>query len=281
MVMAVGVGLGMLFFGKDVLSVITEAANFSDPSTVIALKYFQVVNQLGVFILPAVIFALLTDNDLLGYLKLKGGWHKLSLVFGFVLILVSLPFIHWLMEVNTSIQLPEFLSSVEDWMKDREDEAQQLTDAFLETDSIGGFLFNLLMIAVIAAIGEELIFRGVLVRLFREWTHNIHLAVFLPALIFSALHLQFYGFLPRLVLGLFLGYLFVWTGSLWVPIIIHFINNAFAVVLAFLDSRGLVQVDVDQVGASGNSLVILTSLLLSLVILVIIYLHERRKFRET
>jgi membrane protease YdiL (CAAX protease family) len=277
MVMAIGFGLGIIIFGKDILTVLTDASDFSDPNTVIALKYFQVINQFGVFILPAIIFVLLTDNDLFGYLRLRGEWHRLSLVYGFVLILVSLPFIHWLMEINSSVHLPVFLSSVEEWMKAREAEAQELTDAFLATDNIGGFLFNLLMIAVIAAIGEELIFRGLLVRLFREWTQNVHLAVFLPALIFSALHLQFYGFLPRLVLGMFLGYLFVWSGSLRVPIIVHFINNAFAVILAFLDGRGLVNIDVEQVGASSNPWVILTSLILSLSILVIIYLHEKRK----
>jgi membrane protease YdiL (CAAX protease family) len=166
-------------------------------------------------------------------------------------------------------------------MKAREEEAQQLTDAFLVTDRVGGFLFNLLMIAVVAAIGEELIFRGILVRLFKEWTNNVHVAVFLPALIFSALHLQFYGFLPRLVLGIFLGYLFVWTGSLRVPIIIHFLNNAFAVVLAFLDSRGILQIDVEQVGSSGNPWVILISLLLSLAVLINVFMHERRKLNQS
>jgi membrane protease YdiL (CAAX protease family) len=274
--MAVGTGFGMIFFGKDVLSVISSNANYSDPSTIVALKYFQIINQFGVFILPAIIFVLLTDNNLPGYLGLKGPWHRSSLIWGIVLILVSLPFVHWLMDVNNSIRLPDFLGGLENWMKDKEEEAQVLTDAFLSTKSIGGFLFNLLMIAAVAAIGEELIFRGILVRLFKEWTGNIHLAIFIPALIFSALHLQFYGFLPRLVLGVFLGYLFVWTGSLWIPVIVHFANNAFAVVLSFMDARGMMQIDVDQVGYSSNPWIISASVMLTVSVLTAIYYHEHR-----
>jgi membrane protease YdiL (CAAX protease family) len=276
LVMAVGLGLAILFFGKDILSEISNPASYSDHVTVIALRYFQIVNQFGVFILPALIFVLLTDNDIPGYLKLRGGWHRMSIVQGIVLLLVSLPVVHWLMEVNNSIHLPEFLTSLEDWLKARERDAELLTDAFLSTESIGGFLFNLLMIAAIAAVGEELIFRGILVRLFHEWTRNIHIAVFLPAIIFSALHLQFYGFLPRMVLGLFLGYLFVWTGSLRIPIIIHFANNAFAVILAFMESRGCLTMDVEQIGSSRNPWIITVSVIMSVVVLVVIYFYERR-----
>ena len=276
LVMVVGTGLAIVIFGKDILTIVSESANYSEPGTIVALKYFQVVNQFGVFILPAMIFVMLTDNDIMGYLKLRGGWHRVTLVQGIILILVSLPFIHWLMELNNSIHLPDILSPVEQWMKAREEEAKELTDVFLATKSAGGLLFNLLMIAVVAAVGEELLFRGILVRLFHEWTRNIHVAVFIPALLFSALHLQFYGFLPRLVLGLFLGYLFVWSGSLRVPIIIHFINNAFAVVLAFLESREMLDVNMEQVGASGNPWVIASSFVLTVLVLAFIYKQEMR-----
>jgi membrane protease YdiL (CAAX protease family) len=276
LVMAIGVGLGIIFFGRDILTAIDDPSSFSDPTVVIALKFFQVVNQFGVFILPALVFVLLTDNDVAGYLRLRGGWHRMSLIQGIVLIFVSLPFIHWLMEINNSMHLPDAFAAIEQWMKDREQEAQDLTDAFLATESVGGFLFNLLMIAVVAAVGEELIFRGILVRLFREWTGSIHLAVFIPAFLFSLLHLQFYGFLPRLVLGMFLGYLFVWSGSLRVPVIIHFLNNAFAVILAFLDSRGWLSVDVEAVGATTNPWIIGSSLVLTIATLTAIYFLERR-----
>lgn len=276
LVMAIGMGLGIIIFGKDVLTVITQVENYSDPMAIAALKFFQIINQFGVFVLPALLFVSLTDNNISGYLRLDGGWHLLSILFGVVLIVVSLPLTHWLMDMNSSIHLPDFMSGVEEWMKDKEQEAQEITDAFLATGSIRGFLVNLLMIAVIAAIGEELIFRGILVKLFHEWTGSNFLAVFIPAFIFSALHLQFYGFFPRLVLGMFLGYLFIWTGSLYVPVIIHFINNAFAVTFAFLDSRGLMNVEVDRLGASDDTWVITASVVLTLAMLAAVYYHERR-----
>lgn len=276
MIMAMGAGLAILIFGKDILHVLTDTSGFDDPSAIAALKFFQVINQFGVFILPALMFVILTDNDLAGYLGLKGGMHRFSIVQGVVLIIVSLPLTHWLLELNNGIQLPEFLSGMEEWMKVKEKEAEVLTDAFLSTSTVIGLLSNLLMIAVLAAVGEELIFRGILVRLFREWTQNIHLAVFIPAFIFSALHLQFYGFLPRLALGMFLGYLFVWTGSLWVPILVHFANNAFAVILSFLETRGWIDAEAGQIGSSSDPWVIVGSTIITLVVLTIIYFHENR-----
>jgi hypothetical protein len=133
-----------------------------------------------------------------------------------------------------------------------------------------------MMVAVLAAIGEELIFRGLLQRLFLEWTRNVHVAVFISAFIFSAFHLQFYGFFGRLVLGLILGYLFVWTGSLWVPIAVHFVNNAMAVIVSFLDARGVIATDLENFGSSRNYLVITGSFLLMVFILLLIRYHEIR-----
>jgi membrane protease YdiL (CAAX protease family) len=137
------------------------------------------------------------------------------------------------------------------------------------------------MIAVLAAVGDELIFRGLLQRLFQEWTRNVHLAVIISALIFSAFHLQFYGFFGRFVLGLILGYLFVWTGSLWVPIVVHFFNNAMAVIISFLDSRGVVDADLESFGTSGNYMVIIGSFVLMIFTLLLIRYHENRIAERT
>ena len=142
LVMAVGMSVGVLIFGKDILSVLSEGVNYSDPHVITALKYFQIVNQFGVFILPALAFVVLTDDDMPGYLKLRGQWHGVSILTGIVLILVSLPMTYWLMDINNSIQLPHYLSGVENWMQAKEQEASDLTDAFLSTKTIGGFIVN-------------------------------------------------------------------------------------------------------------------------------------------
>ena len=279
-VLALGVAISIPFFGRNLFENLALVADYSDPQTVAALKYFQIVNQIGAFIAPAIIFVILTDDFYSRYLCLDKRIGRLSIIFGFMLLLISLPFINWLVQINNEIHLPSYLARIEKWMRNSEDSAQKLTDAFLYTSTWGGFMVNLLMIAVLAAVGEELIFRGILVRLFREWTGNIHLAVIIPALLFSALHLQFYGFFGRLVLGIILGYLFIWSGSLWVPVIIHFLNNAMAVVISFLDKRGLISTDLETFGSSENNLVITGSFLLTVFSMGVIYLHEKGYFRK-
>jgi membrane protease YdiL (CAAX protease family) len=279
-VLALGVGFSIPFFGMDLLEGAAALTDYSEPRTIGLLKYLQVVNQLGVFILPAILFVMLTDDNFMGYLNLNNGFRKFSLIFGIIMLIVSLPFIGWLLEINSGLHLPAALSRVENWMRTSEDNAEKLTEAFLATSSWSGFLVNLLMVAVLAAIGEELIFRGILVRLFNEWMSNIHLAVLIPALLFSALHLQFYGFFGRLVLGIILGYLFVWSGSLWVPVIVHFINNAMAVVVSFMDQRGIITADLKTFGTSQNNGVIVGSFLLMVFTMMMIYLHERGYFKS-
>jgi uncharacterized protein len=279
-VLALGVALSMPFFGRGLLDDLSMVADYHDPETIFALKYFQIVNQIGVLILPAILFVILTDDNFKGYLSLDGGFKRFSSIFGFIVMLVSIPFINWLVRINGQIHLPAFLSGVESWMRHSEESAGKLNDAFLSTDKWGGLLVNLVMIGGLAAIGEELIFRGILVRLFHEWTRNVHLAVIIPALLFSTMHLQFYGFFGRLVLGMVLGYLFVWSGSLWVPVIVHFLNNAMAVVLSFINKRGMISSDLESFGSSENTFIIAGSLGLMIFAMTMIYLHEKGYFKK-
>ena len=278
--LALGVGISIPIFGKGFLEGASAFMDYTDPKTVAMLKYLQIVNQLGVFIVPAMMFVALTDDNYSGYLQLNGNFRRFSLILGIILLFVSLPFVGWLLDINSKMHLPAALSRVETWMRSSEDSAEKLTDAFLSSSSWMGFLVNLLMIAILAAIGEELIFRGILVRLFREWTGSIHLAVIIPALIFSAFHLQFYGFFARLMLGLILGYLFVWTGSLWVPILVHFVNNALAVVVSFMDQRGIITVELKNFGTSESAVVIAGSFVLMVFTMAMVYLHEVNYFRR-
>lgn len=279
-VLAFGVALSIPFFGRGILDNVALFSDYSDPSTVLALKYFQIVNQVGVFIAPAILFVILTDDDFRGYLRFNNGFKFFSIIFGCIVLLVSLPFINWLVQINSSMHFPAFLAGMETWMREAEENAQKLTDAFLLTSSWEGLLVNLIMIALLAAVGEELIFRGILVRLFRDWTGSVHLAVIIPAFLFSALHLQFYGFFGRFALGIVLGYLFIWSGSLWVPVFVHFFNNAMAVIISFLDQRGIISTDLESFGSSNNVFVICGSLLMMIFTLSIIYLHEKGHFKK-
>jgi hypothetical protein len=157
-----------------------------------------------------------------------------------------------------------------------EDSAARLTELFLVTDTTRDLMMNLLMIAILPAIGEEFLFRGVIQRLFTEWTRNNHIGIFLAAFLFSFIHFQFYGFLPRFMLGLFFGYLLFWSGSLWVPVTGHFINNALAVLYYHYTGNPGEETALETIGTSGNSNYLLyLSVFVTSLLIGMIFLHEK------
>ena len=151
------------------------------------------------------------------------------LALGVMAIISISPLIDVLSTWNQGLQLPESLRSIEDWMINTEKAAEVATNTLLNTDSWGGFFMNRIIIAIMTGIGEELMFRGVIQKILIGWTKNIHLGILYTAIIFSAIHFQFYGFVPRMILGMVLGYLYIWSKSLWAPVIAHAINNALTV----------------------------------------------------
>jgi hypothetical protein len=174
------------------------------------------------------------------------------------------------------MSLPSWLSGLENWMRESEDKAAKLTEKFLEINSGWDLFLSVVMIALLPAIGEELIFRGVLQRIFSEWSKNIHVGIWSSAILFSAMHLQFYGFIPRMLLGVMLGYLLAWSGTLWLPIIAHFINNAAAVILTYMFKQQMISVDADKIGTENDYTALLLSAVITTAILWTIYKRERK-----
>lgn len=278
--MFLGVLAVMPFYGTGVLDKLTGMNNLSDPGSVQLLKYFQIVNQVGVFFVPVLLFGLLFRIRTVSFLTLDRKPDINTVVLAIILIFSSLPFLSWTSDLNALMKMPENLKGLETWMKASEDQAAQLTRAFLEDPSYRGFMVNLFMIGVLPAFGEEFVFRGIFQRLFTEWFRNPHAAVVVTALFFSSMHLQFYGFLPRFLLGLFLGYLFYWSRTLWVPILVHFVNNAVAVVVAFLSSRDVIRSDYETFGTTHNTYFLVITTLISFSVLFLIFLIEQRKKQE-
>ena len=161
--------------------------------------------------------------------------------------LAALPMISMLAEWNKGMELPSFLASMEAMMRDMEEASKVLTERFLNTTSVGMMFVNLFVMAFLPALCEEMMFRGWMQRVLGK-SVNYHTAVWVSAFVFSAIHFQFYGFVPRMVIGAALGYLYYYTGSLWAPILAHFVNNAMAVVTAFLTYNGLTTIDFDRIG---------------------------------
>ena len=149
------------------------------------------------------------------------------------ILLLTAPAIELLIQLNKLLVFPESWASMEAWMQKQEANAEILLQTFMRMDGMWELTLNLFMIALIPALGEELLFRGVIQRLMAKWSQNPHIGILVAAILFSAMHMQFYGFMPRLALGALFGYLFLWSGTLWIPIFAHMLFNGTQVVLAY------------------------------------------------
>ena len=232
------------------------------------MKIGQGISSAMIFIAPPMILYAFTRHQPmreLGFRKPNSAW---LLLIGVVLMFVSLPLTNLLTSWNEKMNFGAAFESLEALLQQLEETAGDLTERMLQVDSFSSLLFNLLVIALIPAIGEELTFRGVLQQALTRRC-NVHVAVFLSAFIFSFIHFQFYGFLPRMFLGLLLGYLFYYSGSLWTSILMHFVNNGAAVVVAYLDYKGLIDVDIDHFGATSNIWLLGASLVVTVGLIIL------------
>jgi membrane protease YdiL (CAAX protease family) len=160
------------------------------------------------------------------------------------------------------------MSGFEEWAKSKEASAEELTKLLIDIRTPADFLLTFLIVAVIAGIGEELLFRGVIQNKLFALFKNIHVAIWFSAILFSAIHLQFYGFIPRMMLGVIFGYLYYWSNNIWVPIIAHFTNNGFTVLGMYLFNMKMVNYNLEDttkapIGMAISSLIITSGLMFS------------------
>lgn len=264
--------------GVDMAQLQLIISDLGNERGITILKWIHAFSSIGTFIVPPLLLAYFFRGDISAYLSLSKKTDVYSLVLVFLLLLLALPLINFLGEMNNSFHLPSFLEPVEKWMRESEDRAALLTEAFLKMDNLNSLLINLLIIAVIPAIGEELLFRGLVQRIFTDWSKNVHTGVWLAALLFSAMHMQFYGFIPRVLLGALLGYLLVWSGSLWLPILAHFINNAAAVLFTYLYRHQMMSLNPDEIGTvSSDQMPVLFSLVTTIALIFVLHRHQAKK----
>ena len=199
----------------------------------------------------------------------KKSWQDLNFkplpslqVFGMV-VLIQIAFMGfngWLQELNQHFVFPEALRGLEAILKSMEDKLAETTKFFTDFTSFWQFLLAFLVIAIIAGIGEELIFRGLIMRKLFLLTNNIHVAIWVAGFIFAAIHFQFYGILPRMMLGVVFGYLYYWTGNIWVPIFAHIFNNGLAITVMYLHNIKIIKADLENMDNVPISIVIFSLL---------------------
>jgi uncharacterized protein len=275
--MVVGIIIAMPFVGmSDLMNSLSAEA--STPESIYFLKYFQVLQSIGLFVVPPIILALLYHGNISEYLQIDRSTDKRTYLFAALTLLMVIPFVNFLGELNSQMKFPESLSGIENWMKTMEDAAEVMVEKFMKVESISGLMFNIFMIAVLPALGEELMFRGVIQRIFTSWTRNYHWGIWIAAFLFSAMHMQFYGFLPRMVLGAMFGYLLVWTGTMWVPILAHFVNNTMGVLGYYFIDKGVISKDVEDWGTGSEQFpLVIFSVVAAGFLLFLIYRSEQAK----
>lgn len=195
-----------------------------------AMRIASVIQSIFQLILPALLTAMLVTRMPADFLRLRAGFSVGILVWAFVILMVSTPAMNYIIELNNNMSLPQSMSGLEDWFRLSEDNAVRSLTVLQGNHNIINLIVSILIMGLLAGFGEELFFRGAFQRLLTTGGVNRHLAVWSVAFVFSAIHFQFYGFVPRLLLGAYLGYLLVWSKSLWLPIAIHALNNTVYVI---------------------------------------------------
>ncbi|MBE6316914.1 MAG: CPBP family intramembrane metalloprotease [Bacteroidales bacterium] len=192
------------------------------------------------FILPAVVTMAIIYRRPFHVMGLDRAPSWLAIAIVIVFYVISLPAMNWLVEMNKAMSLPSWMAGIEQAMRAAEDSAAEVTQEMLNINSVGQLILCVLIVGVMAGLSEEMLFRGAMLRTMQDSRLGNHAVVWITAFLFSALHMQFYGFVPRMLLGVWLGYLFVWTGSLWVPIIAHTLNNSTVVLMSYLSNKGVI-----------------------------------------
>lgn len=246
------------------------------PGSVAALRIATVCQSLFQLIIPAIVTALIVTRRPAEFLEVDRKPDFAILYVSFAILICSIPCMNFIIEANKSLSLPESLRGLEDFMKAMEQRAADTIALLQGGKTVGDLVMSVLIIGILAGFGEELFFRGTFVRLLTTGRINPHVAIWMVAVIFSAMHLQFYGFVPRTLLGAYFGYLLLWSRSLWIPVIIHASNNIIYVVFQWVYAcKGCEPTEIDNLGLDGDWWMILLSFIATVALLLIIYRRSK------
>ena len=251
-----------------------------------SLKWLQFIQTTATFLIPPILCAWLWEENHkpFRWLRMDVPVQWQNILLAVVIMVCAVPGINLLADLNSRVELPKSLEFIEQILKSQEEAAAALTERFLQADNIGGLLVNIGLMALLPALSEELSFRGTLQQIIykeqsgKVQSTKVHLAIWITAFIFSAIHMQFYGFVPRMLLGAMFGYVFVWSGSLWVPITMHFVNNGLAVLVYYLmgESENTKNI-ADTLGAGDTWYLGVVSILITSLGLLIFYRRTHKQ----
>lgn len=256
------------FFISGVISSLI-IAKFGMQSTA-AMRIAAVMQSLFQLIVPAIATAMIVTRRPATFLAIDRRIDLRLLLLAAAALITVTPMMNRLIALNEAVTLPDSLAWLEQSLKQMEEQAAATIAVMQGGTSVGDLVMNILIIGVLAGLGEELFFRGTFLRLMTTGRINPHVAVWTVAIVFSAVHLQFYGFVPRTLLGAYFGYLVVWTRCLWIPVIIHALNNIIYVSSEWIAARqGLDESAINSY--DGNLLVNAASVIITAALLIVIY----------
>jgi uncharacterized protein len=240
---AIGVGIASLLYSGEG-DILTSMMNPADEAMRVPLLVIQGMTSLGGFLIaPYFIWNALRKKDFFYFNNspLQVSSLLLAIVIVISFAITDSAIIEW----NQNIQFPDFLKSFEEWARAKEDQLAELTKMLTNFSSFGEFALAFVVVAILAGICEEFLFRGIIQTEFYKGTKNIHVAIWVSAILFSAIHAQFFGFVPRVLLGALFGYLYYWSGNLMVPMFAHFVNNGFSIIMIYLYQLKIVETNLE------------------------------------
>lgn len=237
------------------------------------MRILTVIQDILLFIVPAVGTAVMITRrpDMLLCIGKKP--EILPTLAAIATLLVSVPAMNWVIALNEGINLPPDIAQS---LRTMEESASGMIQTVVGPHTIPNLIMTILIIGVLAGLSEELLFRGCLQRLLSTGGLSAHAAIWIAAVLFSLLHMQFYGFIPRMLLGAFFGYLLYWTGSLWVPVILHISNNTM-----YLIEQYRIYGETESPGSDSNLVVVIFSMLFTAMGLYYIYYLTHQKNEQS
>lgn len=257
-------------YGMDVLMQIARM-DLSTPDAINALWIIQIAGMTIPLFVGPVFFAYVIVKEPSYYLKSSLNFTPILIVLVLCIMYISSPLIEFLARVNQKMIFPPSLKFIYDWISEKEEAAKQLSGVLMQMKTWGSMIKNVIIVGLLTAVAEEFTFRGCLQSIFTRWTKNHHAAVWITAIIFSAFHVQFFGFLPRLLLGALLGYMVAWSGSIWPAVWGHFINNGTAVVAIYLYQHKKIKVNPDDQHLFNYKLYVLSLL----IVLFLLFMYHK------
>ncbi len=271
-----------LIVGAVIVSLITMRG-----TTTVTLRLATVAQDIFMFILPAIVTAVIVTRRPATLLRIDSRYPWLTVLLAVAGLLTAMPAMNALVEWNESLSLPSSLAGVETWMRNSETAAQVAINTMLGGTGIGDLITGVLIVGILAGFSEEIFFRGTLQRLLATSRNNdidstpsltAHVAIWGTAILFSAFHVQFFGFFPRLLLGAYFGYLLWWSRSLWVPVTVHAVNNSIVVIASWAQRAGYIEEDLNKAGADSLPAIIVS---ITLTIIIITRLRKQLITKES